>query len=295
MLVPLLIYARDHNIEAATATLYLKRLGLPDISLHPGYRLRVYTLGEFQVWRGRHFIPPGGWQRKSSRLLFQLLLSFYDEALERDQIVEYLWPDLPYDKARTNLKVALATLYNVLEPDRKPGGESAYIVREGTFYRLRPEADLWLDAREFLSIAGRLKTAPRPLPDALAAKLAKALDLYKGEFLPDARYENWAAPLREQLVVQFLQAADALSEYYLHKHRPHEAGALCQRILACDNCWERAYRHLMMAYAQLGDAGQVARTFKRCAQALEEELGIAPTAETRELYRRLIEEARASL
>ena len=58
-------------------------------------------------------------------------------------------------------------------------------------------------------------------------------------------------------------------------------------MLARDKCWERAYRHLMLAYDRLGDRGQVGRTYQRCTQALKEELNISPSPETHELYERL--------
>jgi DNA-binding SARP family transcriptional activator len=66
-----------------------------------------------------------------------------------------------------------------------------------------------------------------------------------------------------------------------------EAIDLCQRILDQDNCWERAYRHLMLAYAGLGDRGQVARTYQRCVQTLHGELDVEPAQETQSLYARL--------
>jgi len=67
-----------------------------------------------------------------------------------------------------------------------------------------------------------------------------------------------------------------------------EAIDLGQRILAKDNCWERAYRHLMQAFNALGDRGQLARTYQRCQQTLKEELDVLPSQETQDLYRKLI-------
>jgi len=63
---------------------------------------------------------------------------------------------------------------------------------------------------------------------------------------------------------------------------------LSQRILARDNCWERAYRHLMQAYNALGDRGQLARTYQRCLQTLKDELDVPPSQETQDLYRKLV-------
>jgi two-component SAPR family response regulator len=112
--------------------------------------------------------------------------------------------------------------------------------------------------------------------------------LYRGEYLPDALYETWAAIKREQLSVIFLRGADHLCDLYLKIQKPEEAIKLCQRIFEEDNCWERAYRHLMGAYDQLGDHGQIARTYQRCVQTMQKELGISPSSETELQYKELI-------
>jgi len=62
---------------------------------------------------------------------------------------------------------------------------------------------------------------------------------------------------------------------------------VCQRILSQDNCWERAYRHLMLAYDRLGNRGQVARIYQRCVQTLGKELDVSPSPETEKLYQNL--------
>ena len=52
--------------------------------------------------------------------------------------------------------------------------------------------------------------------------------------------------------------------------------------------FERAYRHQMLAYENLGDRGQVGRAYQRCVQTLREELDVSPAPETEELYQRLV-------
>ena len=36
-----------------------------------------------------------------------------------------------------------------MEPGHHPDDPFVFVAREGTAYRVRPEADLWLDATEF--------------------------------------------------------------------------------------------------------------------------------------------------
>lgn len=278
--VPLLILAREKNWEGYYARDLLKEIGLPGISIHPGYQLRVQTLGVFNTWKGLDRIQKKGWQRTKSRQLFQLLVTFKDSPLEREQIFEYLWPGAEIETAERNFKVVLSSLYRALEPCREPGCESAFILREDSRYSIRPEADLWLDVDEFLSLAQEGEKISESAPAAARQTLEKALTLYQGDYLPDSRYEIWAASKREQLSVIYLKTADRLCELYLQDQNPDLAIQLCQQIIAEDNCWERAYRHMMLAYNQLGDHGQIARTFQRCQESLQKELDVSPSPET---------------
>ena len=90
------------------------------------------------------------------------------------------------------------------------------------------------------------------------------------------------------MATRFLESADKLAELYIKGGRYTEAIELCKRILAQDNCWERAYRHQMLAYNHLNDRGQVGRTYQRCVQTLRDELDVSPAPETDTLYQQLV-------
>ena len=135
-------------------------------------------------------------------------------------------------------------------------------MRDGAAYTLRPNADIWLDSEEFVRI---IQEAAKPEGDQLSL-LQDAISLYQGEYLPDAPYETWAAEERERLAALFLESADRLCELYLQDGRHERAIELSQQVLGQDNCWERAYRLMMTAYARQGNRVQALRTYRRCQQ-----------------------------
>jgi DNA-binding SARP family transcriptional activator len=287
ILVPLLIYARDQGVLGIYPAKLLQDIGLPGILLHPGYQLKIRTLGNFQVWRGKELIPYNGWRRDKTRQLFQLLVTYRHSPLDREQFCEHLWSGANPDVALRNFKVALSTLYGVLEPHRSPGDDSAYVLREGTIYGMRPYSDYWLDVEVFTEAIRIAEENLVTNKDFASVKLKEALEIYQGEYLPEARYETWAAIEREHLAVLFLQTADHYCEICLEKESYEEVINLCRKVLAYDNCWERAYRFLMVAYDQLGDRGQVARTYQRCVETLQSEIDVSPAPETEFLFKRL--------
>lgn len=283
-LVPLLLFARDAGCEAATAERLLARLGLVGLEIHPGYQLRVQALGPFRLWRGDQEVGTSEWHREKARQLFQLLLTHRDGLLERDLIVETLWPGADPESGRRDFKVALSTLCQVLEPHRSPRSPSAYVLRDGSRYGLRPGADIWIDAAAFEKAVAEGDALVDREPQAAIERYREALQLYRGDYLEECLYEEWCSEERERLLTLFLRAADRLARMLAGLERWEETIEVCQAILERDPCWEPAYRLMMVAYDRLGHRTQALRVYQRCVERLREELQVEPAPETVRLY-----------
>jgi DNA-binding SARP family transcriptional activator len=257
----------------------LAAFGLSGITLHPGYQLRVQTLGAFRAWRGETEIDPREWKRDKARQLFQLFLTRRGRLLQREEITDVLWPALPPENADRDFKVALSALNKALEPARPPDAPSAYIAREGQTYFLRPGADLWLDAAAFEQ-ACKAGLRPAISPDDAIGHLQTALRLYVGDYLPEALYEDWLSAERERLLTLCLRAADRLAGLLFERGQIDEGLTVCQAILARDPCWERAYRLMMAAHARQGNRPQALQVYQRCVAVLRAELDVAPSPAT---------------
>lgn len=68
--VPLLLRAREKGIETAYVKRLLAGLNLSNVRAHPGFTLRVQTLGPFRVWCGVNRVSPQAWRREKARHLF---------------------------------------------------------------------------------------------------------------------------------------------------------------------------------------------------------------------------------
>ncbi|MFB5085053.1 BTAD domain-containing putative transcriptional regulator [Symbiobacterium thermophilum] len=287
-LVPLLQEARRRGIHPAYATRLLAEIGMTDPEHHPGYTLRLRTLGAFQAWRGRQEITRREWRREKARQLLQLFITHRGRLLQREQILDLLWPDADPETAQRDFRVALNTLLSALEPDRPARADSFYIVREGLAYGLNPHSGYWLDADEFKRLAAEgLALAERRQEDQARDTLSQAVELYQGEFLAELRYEDWCSEERERLQVLYLRALEWLAQDAARHGGYEQCVRLCERILACDPCWEEAYRLLMHSHFRLGNRAMALRTYEKCVQSLRRELGVGPMASTTRLYERI--------
>ena len=288
VLIPLLSDAQKRGIKAEYAAWLLAELGIPNAEHHPGFTLRLRTLGGFQVWRGRHEVAAREWQREKARQLMQLFVTNRKRLLQKEQIIDLLWPDADGDTAYRDFKVALNALWSALEPNRAARSGSFYILRQGTAYGLNLASGFWLDADEFESLVSRgLALGARGQDAEAATLLRQALDLYQGDFLEDAPYEDWCTEERERLQVLYLRAAEWLAQHASRDDDFEGCIRLCDRILARDHCWEEAYRLLMYSYFRLGNRPKAMRIYDKCASFLEKELGVKPMPGTQQLYERI--------
>jgi DNA-binding SARP family transcriptional activator len=204
--------------------------------------------------------------------------------LERDQITEFLWPELEPEIAQRDFKIAFSTLNRVLEPERDRNAPAAFFVREDTLYGLRREADLWFDVVEFNTL---VTNGDRHFDIDVEAALPyyrQALALYQGQYLQELPYSEWCIEERERLHSLTLRTAERLARTLVAKKSWEEAIEICQLILNHDNCWEQAYRLMMVAYDSLGNRAQALRTFQKCGERLWDELEVRPSSDTVALY-----------
>ncbi len=283
-LVPLLLFARENSQHAAAAETILMQLNLSQVELHPGFQLRLQTLGPFRIWQGNEELPSKAWRRKKSRQLLQLLITYRGTLLHRDQIAEMLWPELDPDGAVRDFKIAFSAMCSVLEPDRKRNAPSAFVVRDGSRYGLREEADLWLDAIEFEQLIEQGDQHYQKKKEQAVGFYETAVSLYEGDYLQAYPYETWSHEERERLRARYLQTADRLAQWFAKQEAWETVVNLCQNILQQDDCWENAYRLLIQAHVQLGNRVQALRTYQRCEAALQTGLGVLPAQATIELY-----------
>jgi DNA-binding SARP family transcriptional activator len=246
--------------------------------------IRMETLGQFRVWNHQEKIDTKAWGRDKTLQLLQYLISYRQRnALHKEKIMDHLWDDWNDN----DFKVAMHGINKVLEPDRASRTEPMYIVRQGLSYQLDLEK-IWIDveALEKYIIIGNDNFGTDNETAKIAYKLA--IDLYKGVYLPNRIYEDWSSEEREKTQMLILGAYITLAEI-LVEEKPIESIRLAQSALAIDATWEDAYRIQMQAYLAKGNRPQAFKAYRKCETILEEEYGIAPLPETKQLLKAIEE------
>ena len=249
-------------------------------------RIRVQTLGLFQLWRSSTLVDSKEWGRDAATQLFQFFVTNRPRhGLHKEQIIDRIWGGLNAKAGQQNFKVALHGLSKVLEPDRKSRTESKYIIRQGPAYYLDFE-DIWLDVEALDQLIALGNQAFTDQPKLAQRAFREAIELYQGTYLPARLYEDWSTEERERVQLLTLGALISLSELLITEN-PLESVRLTQQALQIDATWEDAYRIQMEAYLEKGNRPMAIKTFQQCKEVLEREFGVEPLPETIQVYRKI--------
>jgi LuxR family transcriptional regulator, maltose regulon positive regulatory protein len=252
-------------------------LGTNDIATATLY---VQTLGPFRLWMHGKEVARSAWAREKALHLFQLLLTNRGKPVHRDQVLESLWPESPVPTAATGLRVALSALRNALEPDRESGADSRFVRRDGENIRLAMEVGVRIDADEFGEVLQAARVADATDVELAITLYERALALYRGEYLAEVPYANWADTERQQRRRELLTNGERLSRLLLNVGEPERAARWAELLLQHDPLWEGAYVILMESYWRQGNRALAVRTYDRCRKRLKEALGVAPSPAT---------------
>lgn len=239
--------------------------------------------------------PVSGFAYNKARALLAYLVVEGERPHHRDALVGLLWPELPDAAARTNLRQALANLREVLGDATPP-----FLLTTRDSIQFNPASDHDLDVNAFRGLLEACEKHPHRHPKrcrSCAARLAQALNLYRGDFLAEfsvgdsAPFEEWQLRQREWIHQRAMTALTQQANYYEHCGTFERARQSAQRLIELDPWNERAYRQSMRLLARDGQRNAAIAQYETCRRVLERELAVEPEAETSRLYQQIRDQA----
>jgi predicted ATPase/DNA-binding SARP family transcriptional activator len=214
----------------------------------------------------------------------------------RETLIGLLWPELPQQAARNNLRQALHTLREAIG-DRAAAPPFLDITR--TSIQFNRESDYALDVDTFASAvtsSDRHVHRSAATCHTCARQLVQAAALYRGPFLAEfflsdsVAFEEWVVLKREWLSQLMLRALDRLVAFYERRGHYEEALRHTQRLLELEPWREAAHRQVMRLQLLRGNRNAALVQYETCRSLLAEELGVNPEAATTLLYEQIQDE-----
>lgn len=250
--------------------------------------LAACLLGPFRLFRRGHVVD--GWHGNKTPRVLRYLLAQRGRIVPRDVLIDLFWPDASPEAGRRNLHQTIYIVRKVLRgesidgplPDR---GDAQHILYENDAYAINTAAGFWCDVVEFEAHAANGRRAESDgRTDTAGAEYSSALELYRGDFLDDLPYDEWALGERGHLRMLYLDTVNRLAELRLAAGAVQEALELSHCALAADRCDEAAHRRAMRCYSTSGNRGLMMRQYEACVDAMQQMLGVEPARETIDLH-----------
>ncbi|HHY10380.1 MAG TPA: hypothetical protein GX528_07425 [Firmicutes bacterium] len=253
------------------------------------YALSLRLLGPFRLEVYGNVVPDKNWKSKKALLILKYLAARYQEKIPSDVLIDMFWQDADFETASRNLHGTVHLLRKTLR-EYTPNGfiKPPWIQFGNGLYWLEAQENVFLDLQRFATSSKKSELLEEKKPrQALAACLA-ALELYRGSFLAEDLYLEWAGEIREYYHKQYLEIVLRTSKLLLdYEFNPKKAASICESALKHEPYLEELHQMLIRSYISMERFPNAILHFNAYAKALSEEFGLEPSAKTKILLQEI--------
>jgi DNA-binding SARP family transcriptional activator len=249
--------------------------------------LRITLFGQFHIQYGGKTLTT--LKNRRVQELFAYLLLHRGQQHHRETLANMIWEDTSQTQSKNYLRKTLWQLQSTLnELDESLSREVLQITDE--WIGINPDARIDLDVAQFEGAFARTRGIPTEAiePGAMQA-IGDAVQLYQGSLL-EGWYQDWCLFERERLQQIYFVMLDKLMDCCEATHAWERGLMYGSLILRLDIARERTHRRMMRLYCLARDRTAALRQFERCQEALQTELGVAPSRQTLSLYQQICQD-----
>ena len=218
-------------------------------------KLYISTLGVFDVeLDGKSLLKESSRSYKLNKL-FQYFLTFRNNKILSDTLIENLWPDNESFDPQNMLRAQIYRLRQMIKsslPDGVDEKSYASIVFTNGYYCLEVGNKVTLDVDEFENL---IKQGDKERTSDINSSIIyyeKALDLYKGTYLEENSYELWLVPMKNYYSSLYAKTLYKLLDILNEQENYHKVIEVCNKAITRETHDGNIHISLMEAMLKLG-------------------------------------------
>lgn len=221
--------------------------------------------------------------------LLTYMACHHKKEIATQDLVEVLWYDEESDNPAGALKNLVYRLRTML---KKQWPDTEFILTGRGSYRWNPEINVETDSEGFEKYC---EAAQRETElDKKIENYMRAIELYRGMFLPKLISEYWVASLSTYYHSLYLTAVKAVAALLEEDERYEEMCQVCKDALTIDNLDESLHCYFIRSLVRQKKLKLALEQYKNAVDILYEKLGITPSKELREVYNELLKQTHES-
>lgn len=227
--------------------------------IKPTSMLTVNMLGQFTVYNEDR--QPLVWRTAKEKELFALLVMYVEKGLHRDDIIQMMWENDDYDKA----KIYLHTCISYLRNDFKKIGMHNMLRYSNGHYALDRERIV----SDYEQLKSKMKKVRLTNDKQMVQVLKSVLTMYTGSLLQSCDYP-WSELEKVQIDKEIADIQTKLAEHYYQNEDFIDAIQIAEQLVQSKSYNEQVYEMLMDCYKKIGRHDEVIRVKQLLDKILKE-------------------------
>ncbi|MFD1927805.1 response regulator [Sporosarcina siberiensis] len=233
--------------------------------------IRIVCFDEFIMY---HNDIPVKWKTSKAKELFAFFIAHHNEYVNRDTIIDLIWPENDYQKAKTQLHTSMSYLRSTLNSLGYPNVieflDQNYILKL---------PNLQCDSIDFIRMINDSPTVHK----GNIQDFEQIVEGYHGNFMERNGYE-WALLQAQSILQKLVQLLQKMITYYSESNNLDKKQRYLVILLQYNPYSENVLQQLMHHYVQIGNRGDAVKAYHEFTKVLLNDLGILPEHETNSLY-----------
>lgn len=198
----------------------------------------------------------------------------------RESLAALFWGDNKQERALASLRQNLFKVRSILP--------ETYLKISRLAVQMNHNHDIWVDAVQLMQLPNRERKPS-------IAELIDVVALYKGEFMAgihlsdSPEFEAWQNLQRQRVENSLRTALNQIIDYQMAQADYEQATHFALQLVSINPLDEAAHRLLMQLYLLTNQPFAAINQYHICVDILDNELGIFPEQETRDLYQQIIQ------
>lgn len=254
-------------------------------------QVRINLFGGFHAMRNGHILTEDIWKRRKAAFLAARLALAKGTFISKRVVMDELWPEASYQRARQNLYVTMTALRQALhQTDDGP----QYIVTQASAIALNEEY-VSTDLARFDMLARDVLLKRTGISSRQIVETCLRLEeVYKGQlYVPDVGDVAYFSRMRQSYASKFVDCMVRGVDAALEEEDVPSASWLAEAAIKQAPTREDVVRRMMKVMGIEGRRREVVELYTSHLYYLQHELGAEPEQETVALYNKIVDGARS--
>lgn len=217
--------------------------------------------------------------------LLEYFITYRYKAVTHDELIELLYPNGKSDTPLSALKTQIHRTRNALNELGYIDGKDIILQCAGG-YIWNPDIPLEVDVESFESMVNEAASLDTDKDAQLQLRL-NAINLYKGDFLPDAAMETWAVSITTYYRYLYMNNVNFALDELFERSRYSDVISFAQKAIAIDPYEERLYYYLILALANTNQIIAAKSQYEKMTKLFYSEFGTTPSSDLQSIYKKL--------